>query len=178
MARPPSAVSDQNILDLVALASTAPPGPIVEIGVWQGGTAYALYQLAEQQGRELHLFDTFKGMPVVTAGLDLFPLGAFPVEKNTTHSLQLLLPKAKLHIGVYPETHPIALHEVAFIHCDCDQYLSYRAVIDVMWPLVKPGGMMLFDDYPYLPGAKKAVDDSFATGELHAHGEHFYVLKT
>jgi hypothetical protein len=47
-----------------------------------------------------------------------------------------------------------------------------------MWPNVVAGGMMLFDDYPYLAGAKKAVDESFLPGELHVHGEHFFVLKT
>ena len=178
MARPKSAVSDQNLMDLVALASTAPEGCFVEIGVWQGGSAYELYQVAEAQGRELHLFDTFAGMPVVTPGLDTFVRGSFAVEPGTAAKLQRLLPKATLHVGTYPATHPADLHNVAFIHCDCDQYISYRAVIDVMWPLVVPGGMMLFDDYPYLLGAKKAVEESFQIGELHECGEHFFVIKT
>jgi len=45
------------------------PGDIVECGVWRGGSmmAAALTLLAEgDSSRNLHLFDTFKGMPPPT----------------------------------------------------------------------------------------------------------------
>ena len=172
-----SAVSPENIKDLVALARTAPPGNFVEVGVWKGGTAIELYAICQEQGRSLHLYDSFRGMPVYTPGLDPFKLGSFMVDRNTPNELRQLMPEATLHVGIYPATHTDDIRDVAFIHCDCDQYLSYRAVIDHMWPLVVPGGIMLFDDYPYLPGAKKAVDESFSAEELHQNGEHFYVMK-
>ena len=87
------------------------------------------------------------------------------------------MPRAELHIGVYPETHPAGLRDLAFVHCDCDQYLSYRAVIDRMWSLVVPGGFLLFDDYPYLKGAKRAVEESFEPAALQKAGQRFFVQK-
>jgi O-methyltransferase len=172
-----SEVSEENLRKLVELAETAPPGDFVEIGVYKGGSAVRLYEIAQRQSRTLHLFDTFEGMPVYTNGLDTFRIGTFLVDADMPERLQRLMPKAKLYIGCYPETHPAVLSNVAFIHCDCDQYISYRAVIEHMWPLVVPGGMMLFDDYPYLRGAKRAVEESFAQHELLPNGEHFYVKK-
>jgi O-methyltransferase len=172
-----SAVSPENRKLLVELAATAPPGCFVEVGVYKGGSAYDLYQVAQKQGRKLHLFDSFRGMPVFTNGLDAFKIGTFMVDRDTPSKLKLLMPEAELHQGIYPHTHPNDLTEIAFIHCDCDQYLSYKAVIEHMWPLVVPGGMMLFDDYPYLGGAKKAVEEAFSQDELIKNGEHFYVKK-
>jgi O-methyltransferase len=172
-----SEVSEVNLQDLVRLVRSAPPGPIVEIGVYYGGSALRLYDVAVEQNRELHLFDTFSGMPVYSNGLDTFRIGSFTTDIGTPHRLQELMPEAKLHIGLYPETHPKDLADVAFIHCDCDQYISYLAVIDNMWPLVVEGGMMLFDDYPYLRGAKRAVDERFGQGALYRLTEHYYVVK-
>lgn len=173
----PSEVSEVNLKLLVDLASSAPKGPIVEVGVYKGGSAQRLYEVCEAQQRQLHLFDTFKGMPVYSQGVDHFPIGSFNVNNDTPAQLQLLMPKALLHIGFYPATHPRDLKDIAFIHCDCDQYLSYKSVIVHLWPLVVPGGMMLFDDYPYLAGAKLAVHEAFKESELLPCGEHFYVTK-
>ena len=177
MPAPRSEVSPANLEIMVLLAQSAPPGDFVEIGVYAGGSAYHLYEVAQLQDRTLHLFDTFNGMPVYTEGLDVFRLGTFKPDRHTDIRLQAMMPRAKFYIGLYPETHPSDLPPVAFIHCDCDQYISYRSVIDTMWPLVVPGGIMLFDDYPYLPGAKRAVEETFGQSELLKAGEHFYVIK-
>ncbi len=154
-----------------------PQGPFVEIGVFHGGSAQVLYEVAEAQGRELHLFDTFQGTPNFTPGLDRHKIDNEFADGNAPHAIQTLMPNVKLHVGIYPETHPSDLGCVAFIHCDCDQYLSYRAVIDTMWPLVVPQGIMLFDDYPYLLGAKHAVEESFAPQDLRMCGSRYYVIK-
>lgn len=172
-----SVISEENLVDLMALARTAPAGKIAEIGVFKGGSAVRLYEVAEEQSRELHLFDTFCGMPHYDPEIDHFPVGTFLPEEDIVDTLMELMPNAKLHIGIYPETHPEDLADIAFIHVDCDQYLSYRAIIDKMWPLVVDGGMMLFDDYPYIRGAQKAVDESFRPYQLRKHGDHFYVIK-
>ena len=162
---------------MVALAETAPLGAFCEIGVYHGGSAWQLYQVTQKQGRDLHLFDTFTGTPVFTEGLDRHLVDGEFADLFAPDHIKRHMPAAKLHIGIYPTTHPEDLKDIAFIHCDCDQYLSYRAVIDTMWPLVVLGGMLLFDDYPYLGGAKKAVEETFSRNELYKCGEHFYVIK-
>ena len=173
----PSIVGRSNLIAMRHLAETAPEGCFCEVGVFHGGSAWELYQVTSLQGRELHLFDTFRGTPVHTPGLDKHKIDDEFADEQAPKRIADVMPLAHLHIGVYPDTHPKDLKEIAFIHCDCDQYVSYRAVIDIMWPLVVSNGMMLFDDYPYLGGAKKAVEESFVLSDLHKCGEHFYVVK-
>jgi O-methyltransferase len=172
-----SIVSLPQLAAMRALAQTAPQGCFVEVGVFHGGSAYELYKVAMQQGRKLHLFDTFTGTPVYTEGLDRHKVDGEFADISAPARIRELMPEAELHIGVYPETHPIDLGEIAFIHCDCDQYLSYRAVIENLWPLAVRHGMMLFDDYPYLAGAKRAVEETFSIAQLSKCGQRYYVTK-
>ena len=172
-----SIIGKPNLEAMANLAEGAPPGCFAEVGVFHGGSAWELYQVAVRRGRELHLFDTFIGTPFFTEGLDQHKIGAEFADEDAPKKIRVMMPLAELHIGVYPETHPASLKDVAFIHCDCDQYLSYRAVIDRMWPLVVLGGFLLFDDYPYLGGARKAVEESFAPARLKKCGQHFYAVK-
>ena len=161
---------------MIALASTAPTGSFVEVGVYQGGTALRLYALAETQGRALHLFDTFTGMPFWDENLDIIRPGAF--SDINLDEIRKAMPKAEIYQGIYPATHPAELSDVAFVHCDVDQYQSYRAVIDTMWDSMVKGGMMLFDDYPYLAGAKRAVEETFLPSALYrTPANRFYVVK-
>lgn len=162
---------------LTKLAIGAPDGNFAEVGVYHGGSAYFLYEIAMRQGRELHLFDTFVGTPYFTPGLDKHKVDDEFADPAAPSRIRQLMPAAHLHIGVYPETHPEGLRNLAFVHCDCDQYLSYKAVIEKMWPLVVPGGILLFDDYPYLGGAKQAVEEHFKTSELKLAGQRYYVVK-
>jgi len=164
---------------MCALAETVPPGAFAEIGVFHGGSAWQLYQVTTKQNRELHLFDTFTGTPFHVPGLDRHKIDKEFADIDAPSRIRQLMPTAKLHIGIYPDTHPADMPNVAFIHCDCDQYDSYRAVIDLMWArCAVPGAIMLFDDYPYLAGAKKAVEESFSLVELHQCATRYYVIKS
>jgi len=61
-----SAVSlDRKYTHYNLLADTLPraTGEVAECGVYRGGTAVILAELAAQSGRQVHLFDTFGGMP-------------------------------------------------------------------------------------------------------------------
>ena len=173
----PSIVGAPQLQAMQDLAKTVPPGAFAEIGVLNGGSAYRLYEVALMQGRELHLFDTFCGTPFFAEGLDHHKIDAEFAVPDAPKHIAKLMPMAKLHIGTYPETHPKDLRDVAFVHCDCDQYESYCAVIRHMWPLVVPGGMMLFDDYPYLEGAKVAVAEHFDIKTLRKCHQRYYVVK-
>lgn len=172
-----SIVSPVQIAAMLTLVQNAPRGAFVEVGVFHGGSAERLYKITQEQGRELHLFDTFTGTPYFTEGLDKHKIDLEFADLDAPARIRDVMPEAHLHIGIYPETHPASLKDVAFIHCDCDQYLSYIAVIDHMWPLVVPGGLMLFDDYPYLEGAKRAVEERFSLGELKRCYQRYYVVK-
>ena len=49
--KPLSVVGEDVIADMLDLAASTPPGAFVEVGVYRGGTAWHLAQLAEQQKR-------------------------------------------------------------------------------------------------------------------------------
>jgi len=175
--QPKSIIAEKQLKAMQDLALGSPPGAICEVGVYHGGSALRLYEVAIRQGRELHLFDTFTGTPVFDFRYDHHKINEEFADHDAPERIRTLMPLADLHVGVYPETHPENLGEVAFIHCDCDQYASYRAVIDHLWPLVVPGGSILFDDYPYLAGAKQAVEESFSQSELKLCFARRYVVK-
>src|SRR6185369_1901065 len=88
------------------------------------------------------------------------------------------LPNAVFHVGVFPATLPGDLQGLAFVHVDCDQYAGHRDCIDLLYPRLVPGGIMMFDDYPVLKGAKQAVEESFSKGQLLPISERFYVVKS
>jgi hypothetical protein len=172
-----SIVSAPQLLAMVKLVETLPAGDFAEVGVYKGGSAWELYKVSLASGRTLHLFDTFTGTPFFTEDLDRHKIDAEFAAELTPVVIGQLMPAAKVYVGVYPDTHPKDLPPLAFIHCDCDQYLSYTAVIEKLWPLVVLGGVMLFDDYPYLAGAKRAVDEHFAPIDLKKCFSRYYVVK-
>ena len=173
----PSIVAPRQINALVSLAANTPDGCFVEVGVYRGGTASHLYQVAQRQHRDLYLFDTFSGTPYCVEGLDRHRIDKEFAAETTPALIEQFLPEAKVYVGIYPETHPIGLKDIAFIHCDCDQYESYVAVIEHLWPLLVDGGILYFDDYPYLLGAKKAVEAKFTIGSIRPCEARFYVIK-
>jgi hypothetical protein len=144
---------------MLRLAADTPPGHFVELGVYRGGTATRLAALAMAQGRECHLFDTFRGVPEATPSLDITPIGQFA--DTDLEIVRRLIPTAIIHPGVFPGTMPVGLDFIAFVHVDFEQHLSNLAAIDRLYPLLVKGGIMLFDDYNVTPGARKAVTDRF-----------------
>jgi hypothetical protein len=49
----------------------------------------------------------------------------------------------------------------SLIHFDCDLYAPTKAALEVLWPRLSRGGIMLFDEYgiPDWPGETQAVDE-------------------
>jgi O-methyltransferase len=143
---------------MVGLASAVPPGNFAEVGVYQGGSAQVLYGIAKAQGRELHLFDTFTGMPEAS-GDDNHPVGAFP--DGDLAGVMAAMPDAHVHIGIFPGT-MVDCGPVAFVHADADQYQTTMAIIETFSLVMVPNGIILFDDYECTRGTTRAVDESFS----------------
>jgi O-methyltransferase len=158
MTEPPrSAMGQDTIADTVALAKTAPPGCFVEVGVYRGGMAWHLAAVARERRVRLHLFDTFAGMPFADPE-DCNGVGSFA--DTSIAEVGRAIPDAVFHVGIFPDTLPADLRDIAFVHCDCDQYRSVRAVIDHLWSRLVPGGLMVFDDWD-TPGGKRAIQETF-----------------
>lgn len=160
MNAPPSLVGPNVIAEMCEMARDVPPGAFVEVGVYKGGTAWHLNKICKEQGRDLFLCDTFKGIPYRNRDMgDPCLVGDF---SDTSESqVREAIPEAKFIVGVFPQSAAeIPMMKLAFVHLDCDQYQSYLESILFLWPRMVKGGVMWFDDYA-LPGAKQAIDDIF-----------------
>lgn len=159
MSAPASLVPMYALDELRVLASGTPPGHFAEFGVYKGGSAYELAKVARAQGRSLYLFDTFTGIPIAGPH-DRHQVGDF--SDTSYHQVRELIPEAIMIAGIFPESlvaHGVRPAPLAFVHVDADQYESLAAAIRIFPPLMVQGGLMLFDDYGYVPGATKAVDE-------------------
>ncbi len=158
--KPESIVGPHVIECLIETASGTPQGCFVEVGVYKGGTAWHLAKLAEDQGREIYLFDTFTGIPYKEPFDPITP-GTF--NDTSFEEVQKAIPYAKIIQGIFPQSSAaITLPEIAFVHLDCDQYQSIKEAAVFLTPHMVKGGIMWFDDYGCLEGANMAVNELFA----------------
>jgi O-methyltransferase len=140
--------------------------PFAEVGVYRGGTAKLLAGIADRAGRELHLFDTFAGMPETDQRRDLHTAGDFA--DTSLAGVQTFLAghhSPRFHQGEFPGTAK-GLEDARFalVHVDADIASSVGACCEFFYPRLVPGGVMIFDDYGHTscPGAKSATDAFFA----------------
>lgn len=146
------------------LAETAPAGCFVEVGVYRGGTAWHLARAARKRGAPLYLYDTFSGMPFSDEG-DSHQVGDF--SDTSLERVKEAIPDAICVPGVFPES-KVDMPPIAFFHADCDQYRSIKACIDLFEKSAVPGAILVFDDYPFLPAAIRAVEERY--GDIRPQG--------
>jgi O-methyltransferase len=54
--------------------------------------------------------------------------------------------------------------EIAILRLDTDWYESTKHELEHLWPRVRPGGVLIVDDYGHFEGARRAVDEFFGPG--------------
>ncbi len=139
-------------------------GDLVEIGVYRGGTALLMAETLGDSTQQLHLFDTFCGMPASNPVIDLHRSGDF-ADTSIEAVSALLSDHANVHLhpGLFPDSLPRdwANKRFALVHVDVDIYASALACCRFFYPRLSPGGAMIFDDYgfPSCPGVRLAVDE-------------------
>lgn len=170
---PPTLINASRCGMLLAFAENAPKGNFVELGVYRGGTAWKLLEIANLQDRELHVFDTFTGIPYKGA-LDLNQVGDFG--DVDLEEVKELLPEAIFHIGLFPDTLTSNVQDIAFIHCDMDTYQATKSVKPALWRRMVLGGLIFFDDID-LAGVRKAIEEDFPNARLNADINMMIVIK-
>lgn len=128
----------------------------MELGVYQGGSAWALARLAEKQSRKIYLYDTFEGIPF-KGEFDSHAVGDFG--DTSAEAVKKAIPYAEVIKGVFPDS-LVEMPEIAFAHIDADQYQSIKDAIEILGPKMVQGGVMWFDDVDCLPGALRAFEES------------------
>lgn len=151
-----SLIGEDVLEEITQAAFKAPYGAIVEVGVYQGGSALRLYQVACEQGRRLFLYDTFTGIPCKDE-IDSHRVGDF-ADTSYEH-IKFMFHRADVIQGVFPDS-AVPMGPIAFAHLDCDQYRSVLESAQYLEPLMVPGGIMWFDDY-CLEGAKQAINELY-----------------
>lgn len=160
-------------------------GDFVECGVWRGGNSLLAADVFRraQQARQTWLFDTFTGMTEPTdADVKYNGQGAMETFLNKqrtdrndwcfasiedvqdTFRRRELSGHARFVKGDVQQTllDPKSLpDQISVLRLDTDWYESTRAELEVLYPRLSVGGVLIVDDYGYWQGAKKAVDEYF-----------------
>lgn len=128
----------------------APPdGLFLEFGVATGNTLDELASVLSD-GAKIYGFDSFAGLPGDWSG-HVETAGAFRQK-----SVPKVPDNAELVIGLFGDTLPgfMAAHDDAasFIHVDCDLYVSTKTIFDHVGSRLRPGTLILFDEYFNYPG--------------------------
>ncbi|OGO04732.1 MAG: hypothetical protein A2Y91_07280 [Chloroflexi bacterium RBG_13_54_8] len=146
-------------------------GDFAECGVYRGGSAFLIAStLAERDvnnRRQVHLFDTFQGMPS-TANDDPSGIKEGRFGDTSLSAVKDYLrdfPFVTFHQGYIPATlAPVKDRQFAFVHIDVDLYLTTRDCLEFFYPRMVSGGVIVFDDYGWAifrDSEKRAVDEFF-----------------
>lgn len=159
-------------------------GDFVECGVAAGAQvgAMALALQANASVRNIHLFDSFEGIPlagkydVLQPGIGLITHDTNVPEESllvssgiSAHSLDAVKNNMRAwgfgnlplfyHKGWFQNTVPVNnLDKIAILRLDGDLYESTKVCLEHLVHKVVKGGFVIIDDYA-LPGAYKAVND-------------------
>ncbi|TMM31355.1 macrocin O-methyltransferase [Polaribacter aestuariivivens] len=166
-------------------------GSIVECGVWKGGSIMAgLYKLKNlnDESRDIYLYDTFEGMSEPLE-IDKSIRGesatnAFKSQDQVWDRIECLSPleevvenvnsvgyssekinfiKGKVEDTINKTNAP---KEIAILRLDTDWYESTKHELEMLFPKLAKGGVLIIDDYGHWQGCKKAVDEYFSKNNI------------
>jgi len=118
-------------------------GACMEFGVFEGTTINHLAKLLPD--RRVFGFDSFKGLPENwTQGT---PKGTFALDRRPVVRDNVTLIEGLFDRSLPPFRENFGDGELSLIHIDCDLYSSTQAVFANIGYLVKPGVVIVFDEY-------------------------------
>ena len=163
------------------------PGDFVECGVMRGGHAIiaaAMFNLYKST-RKVYLFDTFAGMttPIEKdkdAATNTLAKSTFNELQRDSHNdwcyASLDDVKANFRnagllddniifvqgdVAVTLEVPNNLPERIAALRLDTDWYESTKKELEILYPRLSVGGVLIIDDYGYWAGAREAVDEYF-----------------
>ena len=160
-------------------------GDFVECGVWKGGNILLLKNLLERDNlrRKIYCYDTFEGMPPPTKedvkyngvdGLKIFKQHEKEnrgfcyseldeVKSNITNNCKdlngIVFIKGKVE-DTLKENRNLP-EKISILRLDTDFYTSTKSELEILFPRLQKGGILIIDDYGFWKGAKQAVDEYF-----------------
>jgi O-methyltransferase len=144
------------------------PGVFVELGVYKGDSARILHALDPE--RPLHLFDTFSGFPSDDLNVETGEASTYTPEHFADTGVKLVLKRIggtgniEVHPGYFPASARGFREPIALANLDADLYNPTKAGLELFYPLVSRGGVIMVHDYNHKwPGIVKAVDEFVQT---------------
>lgn len=122
----------------------------LEFGVGRGNSLRWWTGHTENPGSEFWAFDTYEGLP---EKYGTYEVGTFSLEGNFPD-----IPDNRIHFikGLFQETLPGTLQKIDFtrqtiVHIDGDLYTSAMFVLTMLYPYMKAGDLIIFDEFvvPY-----------------------------
>jgi O-methyltransferase len=159
-------------------------GDFVECGVWKGGNIILLKKLIEKFNfkKNIYGFDTFEGM-VEPSFYDVNYNNKSAKKMFDEHKKKDIgfamcsLDDVKRNIKKNTKTNNIFLikgkventlknkkklpKKISILRLDTDFYESTKIELEILFPRLVKGGVLIVDDYGFWKGAKKAVDEYF-----------------
>jgi O-methyltransferase len=146
-------------------------GDVVEFGCYVGTSSLFFERMLAQYApaRQLHVYDSFAGLPAKQPQ-DVSPVGEqFSAGKLKASKTELInnfkqagLRIPHIHRGWFADlTTDDIPGRISFAFLDGDFYESILTPLQLIWPQLSPGAIVIIDDYQSeaLPGARRAVND-------------------
>lgn len=143
-------------------------GAVIEIGVWRGGTGLIIAKATKLSCPEAEVFlcDTFSGVTMASER-DAWYQSVEHSYASVDIVRQLLrdncIQNAKVMQGRVPDDFQEIFADkiFRFAHIDVDVYDGGKQIFQFLFPRMKPGGIIVFDDYGFVSpnGITDAVED-------------------
>jgi hypothetical protein len=176
------------------IEATNVPGDIVECGVWRGGNLViaGLLRTRFNFDRCIWAFDTFAGMTAPSSA-DFKPAQMLDVEKKFSdskredHNEWCFASESEVQQNFETRVGSTGLRtikgpveqtlrrvenlpeKIAILRLDTDFYESTKIELEVLYPRLSSGGVLIVDDYGEWAGARQAVDEYFAGQPVWLH---------
>jgi len=139
-------------------------GDIAEVGVYKGGSAKLICE-AIKGAKDVHLFDTFEGLPKLSSKDNLFDFyeKKFAAPYDEVRNYLSRYKNVYFYKGTFPTSAiPVNDKRFSFIHLDVDLYESTMDCLKFFYPRLNKGGVIISHDYIGTNGVGRAFDEFFA----------------
>jgi len=140
-------------------------GDAAECGVYKGASSYLICRAIKPYGKWNHLFDSFEGLSSPTDRDGTYwTAGGLRADESHIRKNLAEFKNFTVYRGWIPDRfREVADRHFSFVHIDVDLYEPTRESIAFFYDRLRPGGVMLLDDYGFstCPGAKLAADEFF-----------------
>jgi len=170
-------------------------GSFVECGVWKGGCIMAMMERLKfhKMNRMIWAYDTFSEGMLGACEKDISVKGHIGSDLNGQLSTKRETFEKNISKIDYDINKVIIIEgdarqtivenkpeQIALLRLDMDFYEATKIALHELYPLVSNGGIILFDDYNWWNGAKKAVDeyiDSLGTKPRVISNDNHWIIK-